>query len=227
MTTLLRAWLRGVGQTLITLGLVVLLFCAYLLWGTGLVTAREQTRLADDLRRAWTAPVPAAEQRSAPRVPSELRQGAGLALLHIPSLAGYDPWIVVEGTSVQDLKKGPGHIPGTALPGEVGNVVISGHRTTYGAPFERLDELGNGSRVVLETAEGWYTYTVEGKSIVAPTAVEVTYAVPGQPNAKPVERLLTMTTCHPKYSARLRLIVRATLTGERSRADGPPPGLQP
>jgi sortase A len=221
-----RTLLRGIGQTLMTLGVVVLLFCVYELWVTGLVTAREQTRLGDDLRQAWAAPPPSPPPGGPKTVPVSLDLGQGLAILHIPSLEGYDPWVVVEGTSVADLKHGPGHIPGTALPGDIGNVVVSGHRTTYGAPFQRLDELTAGSVAVLETRDGWFTYTVRDKTIVAPTAVDVTYAVPGDPVAKPVDRLLTLTTCHPKYSAKQRLIVQAELTAASRKSDGLPDALK-
>ena len=224
MSDVVRTLLRGVGQTLMTLGVVVLLFCVYELYVTGLVTAREQSRLGSDLRERWSEPA-ARPAAGADPVPVSLDLGEGFAVLHIPSLEGYDPWVVVEGTSVEALKNGPGHIPGTALPGELGNVVVSGHRTTYGAPFHRLDELSAGGQVVLETRDGWFTYTVQETSIVTPTSVEVTYPVPGNPTAKPDKRLLTLTTCHPKYSARQRLIVRAELTAASRKSDGPPAAL--
>jgi len=218
-----RTALRGLGQTLMTLGVVVLLFCVYEVWVTGLVTAREQDRLRDDLAQSWAEPV----QRPQPGQPEPVAYTAGdaFALLHVPSLEDYDPWVVVEGTSVAALRNGPGHIPGTALPGELGNVVVSGHRTTYGAPFERFGDLTEGHQVVLETREGWFTYTVRQTSIVSPRDVEVTYPVPGDPDAEPTERLLTLTTCHPKYSARQRLIVQAELTEATAREDGPPATL--
>ena len=226
MTDALRTLLRGLGQTLMTLGVVVLLFCVYELWVTGLVTAREQNRLGDDLRQTWAEPPP----RPAPGEPklenASLDLGQGFAILHIPSLEDYDPWVVVEGTSVADLKNGPGHIPGTALPGDLGNVVVSGHRTTYGAPFNRLDELTPGGEIVLETRTGWFTYTVREKSIVTPSSVEVTLPVPGDATATPTKRLLTLTTCHPKFSAKQRLIVLAELTAASNKKDGPPAALQ-
>ena len=226
MTDVVRTLLRGVGQTLMTVGVVVLLFCVYSLYVTGLVTAQEQDQLGDDLRSRWAEPAARPPAGSDPAtVPVSLDIGQGFALLHVPSLAGYDPWVVVEGTSTEALKKGPGHISGTALPGELGNVVLSGHRTTYGAPFERFGELVPGDQVVLETATTWFTYTIRGSEIVAPTAVEVTYAVPGDPDAEPTERLLTLTTCHPKYSARERLVVRAALTATDDKKDGPPAAL--
>ncbi|MCY7364306.1 MAG: class E sortase [Frankiaceae bacterium] len=224
MSDAVRTALRGLGQTLMTLGVIVLLFCVYELKVTGLVTAREQDRLGDDLRASWADPAP--RPTGADPVPVSSDIGEGIAVLHVPALADYDPWVVVEGTSVADLKAGPGHIPGTALPGEVGNVVLSGHRTTYGAPFERFGDLQPGGLVVLETRDRWLTYTITGSQIVAPTAIEVTYPVPGEQGAVPTERLLTLTTCHPKYSARQRLIVSATLTEDRDKADGPPAELE-
>jgi len=224
VSDVVRTALRGLGQTLMTLGLVVLLFCVYELKVTGLVTAREQDRLGDDLRASWADPAP--RPTGADPVPVSSDIGEGIAVLHVPALADYDPWVVVEGTSVADLKAGPGHIRGTALPGEVGNVVLSGHRTTYGAPFARFGDLQPGGLVVLETRDQWLTYTVSGSQIVAPTAIEVTYPVPGEQGAVPTEQLLTLTTCHPKYSARQRLIVSATLTEQRAKADGPPAELE-
>ena len=257
-----RTVLRGTGQTLITLGVVVLLFCVYELKITNLVTAREQDRLGDALRRSWAEPPPVAASPAPsapvatpspssgaattpatsaepppspspsppppPPPPPPVVRGEPLAVLHVPRLGDWndDPPVVVEGVSVADLKKGPGHMPHTALPGEVGNTVLSGHRTTYGAPFERFDELRPGDAVVVETRDTWFTYTVRGSRIVTPTAVEVTYPVPGNASATPTQRLLTLTTCHPKYSARQRLVVSAELTATDAKSTGRPAALQ-
>jgi sortase A len=245
-----RTLLRGTGQTLITLGVVVLLFCVYELKITNLVTAREQDRLGDALRRSWAEPppVPAAAASPLPTpgagppgapaspaavppvetAPVPVTRGEGFAVLRIPRLGDWndDPPVVVEGVGVGDLKKGPGHMPGTALPGELGNVVLSGHRTTYGAPFERVDELRPGDAVVVETRDSWFTYTVRSSRIVSPSAVEVTWPVPGEAGAAPTEHLLTLTTCHPRYSARQRLIVQAELTATDAKSAGLPTALR-
>lgn len=221
--TVLRAVPRGTGQLLLTLGAVALLFCVYLLWGTGLVTARAQAGFADELERSWTRAATDAAAPAQVRRPAAPQPGAAFARLHVPSLPGYAPWTVVEGVDVPDLRRGPGHMPGTALSGQVGNVVLSGHRTTYGAPFNRWDELGAGDEVVLETEDGWFTYTLTGSQVVAPYAVEVTLPVPQQPGAIPAEPLLTMTTCEPEYPAAERMVVSGRLTATRSRAGGPPP----
>ncbi len=246
----IRTAIRGLGQTLITVGLVLLLFCVYELKVTNLVTDREQGRLADDLAATWADPGSAPPEDTAlpdepapsgepaqpgagdPAPPAVRRvsvaEGTGFAVLRIPRLGKWNdrPPVVVEGVGVDDLKKGPGHIPGTALPGEIGNVVLSGHRTTYGAPFNRFDELRPGDAVVLETRDMWFTYEVSGSRIVAPTAAEVTLPVPGDPRATPTKRLLTLTTCNPKYSARTRLIVLAELTASGPKSAGLPAALR-
>ncbi|MBW3638926.1 MAG: class E sortase [Actinobacteria bacterium] len=236
-----RTGLRGVGQTLITLGLVMLLFCFYELKVTNLVTEREQGRLTEELTARWaepvardsTEPVPAApgtpvEPGGPVAAPVAQQLGSGFAVLRIPRLGDWndEPPVVVEGVGVEDLKKGPGHIPDTALPGEIGNVVLSGHRTTYGAPFNRFDELQPGDAVVLETRDMWFTYEVTDSQIVAPTAVEVTFPVPGDADATPTKRLLTMTTCNPEYSARERLIISAEMVRAEPKGGAAPVALQ-
>lgn len=231
MSDALRTGLRGLGQTLITLGAIVLLFCVYELQVTNLITARAQDRLGDSLSRSWaeaprqSVPTPGTSAPAASPVLAPV-PGNAFARLHAPSLAGYGDRVVVEGVGVEDLKEGPGHIPTTALPGQVGNVVLSGHRTTYGAPFNRWAELRPGDAIVLETRDTWFTYTISGSEIVAPTAVEVTLPVPRKPGAVPTKKLLTMTTCNPKYSARQRLIVSAELSATTPKSAGLPPALQ-
>ena len=227
MTTADRVrWvLRGLGQLLITLGVVVLLFCVYELKVTSLYTEQQQRTLDKQLTRTWAAvPVPVAGQPR-PRL-AAFTDGEGFARIYLPSLGKDQVHVVVEGVSHEDLKKGPGHYPGTDQPGAIGNVVISGHRTTYGAPFNRLDELRPGDPIVLETQGFFYTYRVLGTTIVSPSKVGETDRVPNRPGVAPTQRLLTLTTCNPKYSAKTRLVVRALL--ETPLAKGPgvvPPAL--
>jgi sortase A len=209
-----------VGQTLITLGVVILLFCAYELWITNIYTARQQSALGDQLRRSW-------ESGTDPIAPSvkQIPLGEGIAVLRIPRLGSGYAKVVVEGVGHEDLKKGPGHYPGTALFGQLGNVVISGHRTTYGAPFNRLDEVKPGDALVVETKTMWFTYTVTKQSVVSPHAIEVTYPVPGEKGVTPTKSVITLTTCNPKYSARTRLIVFAEQTAAQLKSAGLPPAL--
>jgi sortase A len=218
-----RTALRGLGQVLITLGLVVLLFVVYELKVTNLYTGREQSALADEVEREWAA-LPAPSPGGPGEAPREVPLGKGFAKIYLPDLGDYEK-VVVEGTSVADLKRGPGHYRGTALPGEVGNVAIAGHRTTYGAPFHDLDELVPGDAIVLETRTAWFTYALRSKRVVPPSAVEVTFPVPGRRGARPTERLLTLTTCHPKFSARSRLVLQAVLTEALPKSEGSPAAL--
>lgn len=215
-----RAALRGIGQTLITAGMVILLFCVYELWITNIYTAREQRALDDQLQQSWAA-------GRDPLAPSlkKVPLGEGIAVLRIPRLGRDYAKVVVEGIGREDLKKGPGHFPGSALFGIVGNTVISGHRTTYGAPFNRLDALNVGDAIVVETRTMWFTYLVTETKVVSPHAIEVTYPVPFDKDATPTQRLLTLTTCNPKYSARTRLIVFAEQSASQLKSAGLPPAL--
>ncbi len=113
--------------------------------------------------------------------------------------------VVVEGTTANALRAGAGHYADTPLPCEIGNVAIAGHRTTYGRPFHNVDKLEVGDEITLETPIGSCTYALsEEPFVVSPTALEVVANTPE-------EATLTLTTCHPKGSARQRLIIKATL----------------
>ena len=219
----LATFLRGFGQTLITAGVVILLFVAYELWFTGMETAREQRDLTSAIEEQWERG--AGSYRSPADLLKPIPLGSGVAVMRIPRFGRDWAKVVVEGVGTDDLKRGPGHYPGTQLPGQVGNFVVSGHRTTYGAPFNRVDELRSGDAVVVETRDTWYTYTVTVNEIVRPTAIEVTYPVPKDAEAKPTKALLTITSCHPKYSARQRIVVYAELADTRAKSDGIPEAL--
>ena len=227
-----RTFLRGLGQTLITLGVIVLLFCAYEVYFTNVYTNKQQSQARHDVERLWAQPAPSASPKpgTKPGTTPALAppaMGKGFALIWMPRIGMVDnkAKVVFEGVGHEDLKRGPGHYPGTALPGEVGNMVISGHRTTYGAPFNRIDELRVGDAIVLETRDTWFTYRMVRQQIVRPSAVEVTFPVPGNRDATPTKKLLTLTTCNPKYSAKQRLIVTAELQSARPKSAGEPPAL--
>lgn len=227
MNDALRTLARGLGQVLITLGLVVLLFVVYELKVTNLYTGQQQSALADDIEADWRAgpPTPQGPSSGGTDGYPEIPLGRGFAKIYIPELGRDYVKVVVEGVGTANLKKGPGHYPKTARPGEKGNVVIAGHRTTYGAPFHRVDELEAGDAIVLETADVWFTYRVRSQEVVPPTRIEVTYPVPHREGVAPTERLLTLTTCHPKFSARTRLIVYAVLEKQQAKSQGRPAAL--
>lgn len=220
-----RWLLRGIGQTLITIGIVILLFAFYEVKITNLYTAQQQQDLAKELDDSWDEPAPTPTKP--PTVLPAFKEGEGIARIFFPAVQPKTKFsVVVEGVSLKVLKTGPGHYPGTALPGAIGNHVISGHRTTYGAPFGHLGEVLKGQPIVIETKTHFYTYTVTDNFIVDPSATSETFPVPNRPGVKPTQAVLTLTTCHPKYSARQRLIVRAVLASTVVKAPGVvPPAL--
>jgi len=208
----MRTAIGALGRVLITVGLLILLFVAYQLWGTGIYAARAQNELESDFEaQLEEASTTTTSPLEAPPPPPE---GEAVARIKIPDI-GVD-WIVVNGVQTSDLKKGPGHYPETPMPGQVGNAAIAGHRTTYGAPFHRLDELAAGDEILVTTLAGTYTYTLqENPFVVEPTEVEVLLPEPevgpdGAPSGT-FKAQITLTTCNPKYSAAQRLIVKAVL----------------
>jgi sortase A len=227
-----RFYVGTLGKVLLCTGLLVLAFVAYQLWGTGIQAAQAQKDLEDEFEEALaaasttppttpattapptstggstvptTAPATTAPPTTSAPAPM-VQEGDPLARLEIPAI-GVD-WIVVAGVRVEDLQRGPGHYPDTPRPGQEGNVAIAGHRTTYGAPFAEINELEPGDEIVLTTFTGRFVYRMSGQRIVPPTDASVL-----DPTPFPV---LTLTSCHPKYSARERIIVQGLFDPEAS-----------
>lgn len=206
--------LRWTGRALMATGTLILLFLAYQLWGTGFITSHHQSALKQrffaGVRQAQATPRPVlgTTLTTTPAQAARPNLGSGIALMEIPRINL--SMVVVEGVSVDDLKLGPGHYPGTPLPGEPGNVVISGHRTTYLHPFYNLNELAVGDPVTLTRPDGTKDiYLVSETKVVAPTAVEVISDTP--------DDRLTLTTCNPRYSAAQRLVVVAKLYNPQAK----------
>ena len=134
-------------------------------------------------------------------------EGEAVGRIRMPSIGA--KYVAVKGTSGSDLRKGPGFYPQTPLPGAGGTVAIAGHRTTYLAPFRRLDDLDPGDEVVVEMPYGRFTYRVERTRIVAPDALWVVKRV-GYPR-------LVLSACHPLYSAAKRIVAFARLVRTEPR----------
>ncbi len=282
----MRRLLSGVGRTLITAGVLLLLFVAYQLWGTGIRQAQRQHSLKssfeaelladgitplsfDDLASVTAPPVATTVATTAPLVASTVlttavdttlaasagkptttvhrptttavpvvtsstlpqvragrtRQkaptaGRKVGLIVIPRIRVRQ--VFVEGTAKADLETGPGRYSRSAYPGQPGNAAIAGHRTTFGAPFFNMNLLRVGDPIYVQTKQGNFRYDVidacipkctgNGWFIVSPKDSSVLAATPK-------DNLLTLTTCHPKYQAKQRLIVRARLVGPAAAAD--------
>jgi sortase A len=213
--------LRTLGKFLISVGVGVLLFVAWTLWGTGLLTERAQAGLEEDFDRQ-----PAVDARELSRdgvqtieVDDSFQPAPGEAVFRIVIPKIDVRAMVVEGVETEQLRQGPGHYPDcrrgfnkplctpqeAVWPGEVGRVIISGHRTTYGGPFYDIDRLREGDEIQLETKWGDFTYEVTGSEIVAPNAQDIATPISDRPE-------LVLTTCNPRFSAAERLIVSAELT---------------
>jgi sortase A len=108
------------------------------------------------------------------------------------------------------------------MPGQVGNFAVAGHRTTYGRPFNTIDKLRKGDVIVVETKTSYIVYAVDRHVIVTPSQVEVITPVPQHPGVTPTEAWMTLTACHPEYSARERYVVFAKLLRTIPRASGLP-----
>ena len=202
---MVRRLLRGTGWTFIGMGSFVLYFLVYQLVGTNAVTSRGQADLRNELQREWSA-TPAAPKTGKPKkaAPKPPLLGKPVAILDIPKIQ-LENKVIVQGVGRDELRKGPGHVPSTVMPGQDGTFGVSGHRTTYGAPFYRLNELSKGDTITVVTRESIYTYSVTRTAIVRPTDTQVLDNVIG-PDNKP-KATITLTTCHPRYTARQRLIV--------------------
>ena len=177
------------GRTMIVAGLLLLSFVAYQLWGTGIVEGRSQTAIA----KQFVKPQPIQPQL-----------GGLVGRITIPSI-GVSKYVVA-GVRLKDLERGPGLFPGSPMPGQKGNVAIAGHRTTFGAPFSRIDELRGNERIILESKDGTFTYIVNGEPkivLATDTAVAKT--------TNPDIATITLVSCYPKWTSTKRIVVVATL----------------
>jgi sortase A len=217
-----RTVIGAVGRVLVTVGLLILLFVAYQLWGTGIYEARAQSDLESEFDRdlarrepqSTTSTTAGTTSTTAPvELPATPAAGDPVGVIKIDKI-GVDK-VVVEGTTVPDLRQGPGHYAGSAMPGQLGNAAIAGHRTTYGAPFGDLDQLAPGDTISVRMLTGTWRYQLtRDPFVVSPSQTEVLDPVPG-------EATLTLTTCHPRYSASERLIVQARLAPDQTGLPAP------
>lgn len=271
--------LGSIGRFFITSGIVILLFVAYQLWGTGIQEASAQGNLGSDFEALLDSPdlddlsattttsttsssttTTIAEVASTTTTTTTIPEAGGalevleaeladklfreggeaIAQITIPDIE-VDKYIV-EGVKVEDLRKAPGHYRATVFPGQEGNSGIAGHRTTYGAPFNRIDELEPGDEILVTTVQGDHVYRVmSADEAYSPEKLGSLsdYRVPeGQgdlghiivgPEATWVlgdfgDNRITLTACHPKYSARQRIIVAAELVSAPVGTVAPPEG---
>ncbi len=214
------------GELLITLGVLGLLFVVWEVWWTGLDANRDAQALEDEFhsRIEQVDPgtdsnpaspdcqeLPGGEAAACPEQMAAVDSGA-MAVLYAPAL-GSD-WSAPVRSGVDDAtlnSGGVGHYPDTQLPGEAGNFAVAGHRLTYGDVLRDQDQLAPGDEIYVESPDGYYTYEVTESYVVLPEQSDVILPVPGESGAEADRSLLTLTTCHPLFSNRERLITHAEL----------------
>ncbi len=277
----IRTLISGLGQTLITLGVVLLLFVVYEVYVTDLFGSQKQAAAKESMEQRWatvsTPPISSPQSSSAdtsvpstvPPVAQEVTNpvdrtrkyttviGQGFANIYIPAFGADYSYTVVEGTTTEDLYGNPGHYDDTQYPGELGNFAVAGHRVSKGSPFNALGTLNSCDAIVIETKDDWFVYRVlpmaaekaswnpasrpecaevapltgdytdlTGRVITDPTDYAQVLPVPEVDATGPAavaaatQRIITLTTCHPQFSDRQRMIIHGVLTKSYAKADG-------
>lgn len=220
------------GELLITAGIVLGLFVAWQLWWTDVVAERAQVAIIAGLE--WAPPLPAPHDvpddgiaRAQDGEPPALeRPGVSetFATMIVPRFGDDYRRTISEGITRSGTldELGIGWYPHSALPGEVGNFALAGHRMTFGKPFNLIAELVEGDPLIVQTPEVWFVYRVTESLVVLPHQVDVVAPVPGDRDAEPTERFITLTSCHPMFSAAERYIVHGVLDYWAWTAEGVP-----
>lgn len=247
-----RASVTGViGEILLTLGAIALLFVGWQMWFSGWIGGASNNQAGRSLERQWeqaaasaapsvsaapstapseTATTPTGGQPAPgdPPVLAEARDGQTFGVMYVPRF-GAD-YSVPMGGGVSRARTldtiGIGHYPGTAMPGGVGNTAYAAHRTGYGGwPFYRIAELQPGDQIIIGTQDGWYTYVYRNFEYVTPAGTGVLDDVPQSTNAESGARYLTLTSCSPVHTTQERIIAYAMYESFTPRANGAPAAI--
>lgn len=231
-----------VGEILLTAGVVVLLYVVWQLWIGDVIYGAERNaegaQLSQEWQQAWddesTAaaddPAPAADEpvTTVPPVLPQPGDGEEFAVMRIPRF-GADYAVPMAGGVSRAVTLDPigiGHYPGTPMPGETGNFAVAAHRTTWGKPFNRIADLRVGDAIVVETAEGWYTYRFRTLEYVQPDEVDVLLPVPQASGIAATTAYITMTSCSPMYAMTERIVAYGVFDSFTPRSAGVPASLQ-
>jgi sortase A len=220
----------GVGVLLIAGGVLVFLFLGWQLWLNDIIVGDQQNKVASDLAQTWDSGnvslnhEPTVTDYGDPIVDKAPAIAKQFAIMYIPRFGatwqrtvseGVDPGMVLN-------KDGIGHYETTQMPGDMGNFAVAAHRTTHGAPFSKIAELRTGDKIYVQTPDAFYTYVFRNREYVSPQGVGVLDPVPQFQGLDPSARLLTMTSCNPKFSAAERIIAYSVLESWQPASAGPP-----
>ena len=206
--SVMRSVVMILAEILLTVGLVCALYVVWMQWWTGVqsenrqIEERQSVGWAQPASDGANAKIAHPQQGDPPLQPEHASIGELIGRVYIPRFG--DAWErnLVQGTDLAELNlHGLGHYVDSQMPGQVGNFAIAGHRNGYGQPLGDVDKLQPGDAVVVRTKDYWYVYTYTNYTIVTPDETSVISANPEDPSAPPTKRLLTMTTCEPKYTA--------------------------
>ncbi|MCX5532548.1 class E sortase [Streptomyces sp. NBC_00006] len=227
-----RVAIRTFSELCITVGALIVLFVAYVLFWTGVKADSAMGSQIDDLQDQWAKrPVASAapddRTSAAPPEQGPYKDGKPFGVMYIPRLGFTWNKPVLQNTKVDTLKKGLGHYAGTARLGEKGNFAVAGHRRTYGDPFKDFPKLRPGDPVVLTDGTTWFTYVIDTKPYkTLPSDVGVIDPVPRKSGYQEPGRYLTLTTCEPEWGHSHRLIVWAHLDATQPVEAGKPKALR-
>ncbi len=217
------------GELFITAGVVVLMFLGWQVWLGNLIDGNAQKNDSVALSQTWNkgeAPKTVTNERPDPGPPvvgTAPENAVQFGNMIIPRFGADYIRPIAEGIGVDDvLRYGVGHYPGTAMPGAVGNTAYAAHRTGHGSPFFDIEKLQIGDHIFIETEAGWYQYSVRSLEYVQPTGVGVLAPVPQVPGVAPTDRILTLTSCNPVYTASERIVVYSLYDTWYPRAGGAP-----
>lgn len=216
------------GELMIIAGVLLGLYVVWQLFYTDVEANAIQAEAVEELPWAYTPLITAGEPEPSgtETIPNEFKLppdtaevmdepafGTTFATFYVPRWGEDYVKPISEGVDRHQIldRLGIGHYPRTGMPGALGNFAISAHRTTYGKPFNRIAEIKAGDYLIVQTEQAWYVYRATGHDIVLPTQVEVIAPVPNDPGAEPDDHYITLTSCHPMYSAAERYVVWGVL----------------
>lgn len=236
-------FLGAVGEISLTLGVVLGLFWVWHLVINDRIQGSQQSSYAQAIAEDWEEP--AAEEAAGAESPGDalatavpvalpleppvvetVELGDAFALLYVPRFGDNYVRAIGEGVDLASVlnnaQLGVGRYPQSSDLGELGNFAIAGHRTTYGAPFANIAELRAGDRFYVEVDQGWYSYEFRNLEYVLPTEMDVLNAFPKTQAEHSSIRVITLTSCHPRFSDAERIIAYGVYEGWYPRENGPP-----
>lgn len=227
-----RSWIKIIIECLfICGGLVCLIPVVSSLWFSNITADIAQHEAVKNFNQKLMAPS-TADLSDAPKKPIDYGVPAvgtppkyfeTFGVVYIPRFGSDFSAPLVQGTGLDVLDTlGLGHYDDTAMPGQVGNFAVAGHRQTHGAVLDKIHLLEPGDKIYIQTKDGFYIYVFRNTDIVLPSAGSVLDPVPMNPKASPTERILTMTSCNPQFGSQERIIAYSTMESWQPLSDGTP-----